>query len=171
MKTYVITLSQSFLQGHPKAGQPTYFTEQFLLGQGQTLEALPAEFKAGLRPKIHTIRGNYTMWAKRIAEVQAGEAVLSVRRWLGVPYRSKQVEIARLAKEDGVGVQRIEMHKPNPAYICWNIDDRRKPYDLDIVAQNDGLPCDDFVRWFFPDRTKADVLFVGAIIHFTPFRY
>lgn len=154
MKTYVITLSKTFFSTHPRKGESTNFKEKFLSGE-----------------KIHTIRCNYELWAKRIAEVQRGEAVLSIREWCGVPYKSKQEVIRVLTKEDRVEIQHISMHKPNKDQIYWNINDRRDPYDLNIVSNNDGLLLNDFIRWFFPDKTKKDVIFEGAIIHFTKFRY
>ena len=85
MKTYVITLSEKFPTTHPRKGQETEFGRSFLNGK-----------------KIHTIRGNFPLWEKRLKEVQEGRAVLSVRQWTGVPYRSPQKELRRLTKEDGV---------------------------------------------------------------------
>lgn len=34
MKTYVITLSQVFLKGHKRSGEPTYFRDRFFYGRG-----------------------------------------------------------------------------------------------------------------------------------------
>ena len=90
MKTYIITLSRYFPAKHSKAGMPTNFKEKFIKGE-----------------KMHTIRANFRLWEKRIKEVQAGDAVLSIRQWTGKPYRSKQVEIAQLTATDGVGIQKI----------------------------------------------------------------
>lgn len=101
MKTYVITLSKQFMKSHPQAGQPTMFKEKLLNKQ-----------------KLHTIRGNYDLWKKRLDEVQEGKALLSIREWEGMPYRSKQVEIIKVTKDSGCGVQRISMHKPNANQIC-----------------------------------------------------
>lgn len=154
MKTYVITLSKQFMKSHPQAGQPTMFKEKVLNKQ-----------------KLHTIRGNYDLWSKRLNEVQEGKALLSIREWEGMPYRSKQVEIMKVTKDSGCGVQRISMHKPNASQICWNIDDRRTIQQLDEVAKNDGLLLEDFRVWFFPKQTDEEAFFVGAIIHFTDFRY
>ena len=141
------------MKGHPKAGEPTDFKDKLLSGE-----------------KIHTIRGNYLLWQKRIREVQSGNAVVSIRQWEGKPYRSNQVEIARIDHSSGCGVQLISMGKPNKDEIYWNVDSMRTKERLDEVAKNDGLSCEDFCRWFFPDRIKKSH-FIGAIIHFTPFRY
>lgn len=59
MKTYVLTLSKSFPRTHARAGEPTEFREKFISGA-----------------KIHTMRSSYSLWKKRIKEVQEGQAAL-----------------------------------------------------------------------------------------------
>ena len=141
LKTYVITLSKTFQQGHPLAGQPTNFRESF---------------ERGL--KIHTIRCNYDLWAKRLDEVIAGRAVLSLRQWSGKPYNSKQESPIRiLTKEDGVGYQKITQQRLFTDYFIIN----------EYGAHHDGLSHSDFYNWFDPRPTKEPYI----IIHFTPFRY
>lgn len=146
MKTYVITLSRNFLAYHKRAGEETHFKEKFLSGE-----------------KIHTIRANCPLWEKRIKEVQEERAILSIRQWTGKPYRSKQVEIATLTAENGVGLQRLEF-----------TDCRlRFPYvgsewtSMVSLAKNDGLSLNDWVGWF----GGYDLSEPMAIIHFTKFRY
>lgn len=161
MKTYVITLSKVFPATHPRAGQPTGFFDKFMAGQ--------ADSRKGwlVSPKLHTIRANYALWAERIAKVQRGEAVLSVRQWLGRPYMSKQVTIATLTAEDGVGLQQLTDIDTNAYcfYPCVRID--KRAIDKVLVANNDGLSLDDWREWFKKyDHTKP-----LAIIHFTSFRY
>ena len=141
LKTYVITLSKTFQQGHPRAGQPTNFRESF---------------ERGL--KILTIRCNYDLWAKRLDEVIAGRAVLSIRQWSGKPYGSKQESPIRiLTKEDGVGYQKLESSEL--LSDSFSID--RKG------AAHDGLSYADFYNWFDPKPTEKPYI----IIHFTPYRY
>lgn len=82
MKTYYLTLSQVFPATHARAGQPTGFRENLF------------------KTKLHTIRANYEFWKNRFEQIEKGEACLSIRQWTGKPYRSKQVEIARLTRED-----------------------------------------------------------------------
>ena len=94
-------LSKAFPSTHPRKGEPTRFFDKFLAGQALSREGWLVD------PKLHTIRANFPLWAKRIAEIQRGEAVLSVRQWLGAPYRSKQITIATLTAEDGVGLQQL----------------------------------------------------------------
>jgi len=157
MKTYVITLSRKFPATHKRHGEPTEFLEKFLNGQTGT-----GDFK-----KLHTIRANYRLWAKRIADVQRGEAVLSVRQWSGRPYMSKQTTIATLTAEDGVGLQQLTDIDTNAYcfYPCVRID--KRDIDKVLVANNDGLSLDDWREWFKNyDHTKP-----LAIIHFTKFRY
>lgn len=154
IKTYVLTLSKTFMKGHPKAGQPTNFREKFLNGE-----------------KIHTIRGNYPLWEKRLNEVREGRAILSIRQWEGKPYNSKQIEIAKLTKVSCCGVQLISLHKPNVDQIYWQINERKVKESFVEIAKNDGLDIEDFRRWFIPKKDAKDFYFEGAIIHFIPFRY
>lgn len=145
MKTYVLTLSKSFPRTHARAGEPTEFREKFLK-----------------KEKIHTIRTNYSLWKKRIKEVQEGNAVLSVRQWEGRSYYSKQVEIARLTAEDGVGIQKLELTNDLVEGI---IGDHR--YSYVSVAKNDGLDPSDWLYLFSCHELSKPL----AIIHFTKFRY
>ena len=145
MKTYVIILSEKFPTTHPRKGQETEFGRSFLNGK-----------------KIHPIRGNFSLWEKRIAQIQKGEAVLSVRQWTGKPYQSKQVEIARLTAEDGVGIQELkltDLSRPT------TINGQR--IELPLLAQHDGLSFNDWFNWFIGYDLSKPL----AIIHFTKFRY
>ena len=113
-------------------------------------------------PKKHTIRSNYPLWLKRITEVQAGKAVLSVRQWTGKPYRSPQEEIAILTNEDGLGIQELKMIDLfRPTTINGN------RVELPDLAANDGLSFNDWYDWFKSYDLKQPM----AIIHFTKFRY
>lgn len=145
IKTYIITLSQKFPAYHPRKGEPTGFRESFRVN------------------KIHTIRRNYPLWEKRITEITSGDAVLSIRQWTGKPYCSKQIEIAKLTKDDGVGLQmffpKIDLFRPTL------IDG--KSIDIPDIAHNDGLSFKDWLDWF-SDYNFTEPM---AIIHFTDFRY
>lgn len=146
MKTYVITLSKKFPSTHAKAGMNTCFEEKLRVY------------------KLHTIRANFDLWYKRFEKIAAGEACLSVREWTGAPYRSKQKELARLTREDGIGIQCLNIAN---LYGCdrYIVD----CYDVALshLATNDGLSPNDWLDWFKAyDKTKN-----LAIIHFTPFRY
>lgn len=146
MKTYVITLSKTFLKGHKREGEPTDFAEKLR------------------KQKIHTIRGNYLLWSERIGEVMSGAACLSIRQWSGKPYRSKQIELAVLTNKDGVGIQFLNIH-PESDFTCI-IDDVGK-ISSERIANNDGLSLEDWKEWFRRDDLKRTM----SIIHFTKFRY
>ena len=148
MKTYVLTLSKSFPRTHARAGEPTEFREKFLKEE-----------------KIHTIRANYELWSKRIAEVRAGRAVLSVRQWTGKPYASRQEEIARLTAENSVGIQKLCF--PNRLTALVDYPERKLSVDFKLLAKNDGLSLADWCDWF----RHYDLSKPLAIIHFTNFRY
>lgn len=168
MKTYVITLSKRFPAGHNRAGDLTFFHEALSNALHNTEATLTVDdaddtsIKIYER-KIHTIRANYPLWDKRIAEVEQGEACLSIRQWTGKPYHSKQVEIARLTKEDGVGIQRLEFVNGKLGLPRIGIVYQRK----NEIALNDGLSFEDWENWF----KNYDLAQPMAIIHFTKFRY
>lgn len=150
MKTYVITLSKTFPKIHKRAGEPTNF---------RTL------FETGV--KKHTIRANYSLWVKRIKDIQDGKACLSIRQWSGKPYASKQEEICRLSADNGVGIQYMYY----PELMCGTLDkdgkDITKKLSASQLANNDGLSFVDWQDWF-KDYDLSQPL---AIIHFTKFRY
>lgn len=167
MKTYVITLSKRFPTGHNRAGDLTFFHEALLNALHNTEATLTLDDADDTSIQIyerknHTIRANYPLWAKRIAEVERGEACLSIRQWTDKPYRSKQVEIARLTKDDGVGIQKVELTNDLSECII-----RRRHYNYVDIAQNDGLHPADWLDWFRGYNLTRPM----AIIHFTKFRY
>lgn len=168
MKTYVITLSQVFPTTHPKAGIPTGFQHK--------LQAALNGWKDHAFIKLHTIRANYPLWAKRFEQIERGEACLSIRQWSGKPYASKQVEIARLTKADGIGIQKLHLTDEidmlgeyGIVESTWELfgipGDTKVSYKQ--LANNDGLSYKDWDAWF----EKYDKSKPLAIIHFTNFRY
>lgn len=185
MNTYVITLSQRFPATHPRKGERTYFKEKLhnaLLWQkgenvGYALNPSDAVPQDQPQLKLHTIRANYPFWAKRFEKINAGEAVLSVRQWSGKPYRSKMIEIARLTKDDGIGLQALEFLEFDPAFKTgiWIAGKTYGQSQKLILAKNDGLSFDDWYAWFFGKKKNGKPLYdlsqTMAIIHFTSFRY
>lgn len=179
-KAYVLMLSEVFPKTHNKAGMPTGFKVKFSLGQGcpdcnetqdlsfEHISNCTGCMRTFLFPKLHTIRANYPLWGKRISDIQAGKAVLSVRQWNGKPYRSKQVEIARLTADNGIGIQKLSFYKDKdgvPSLKFFDIDG--KYIDREILANNDGLSKEDWQEWF----SCYDLSKPMAVIHFTKFRY
>lgn len=146
MTQYVLTVSQFFPKTHKRAGQETGF---------------PLAIKH--YDKIHTIRGNYELWAKRFEKIEQGKAILSVRIWEGKPYNSKQAEIFRYQKGHGIGIEKILFD--DYLYSC-QINGRRFG-DMWKLSKNDGLSDEDFEEWF----KGYDFSKPMAIIHFTDFRY
>ena len=157
MKTFVITLSKTFPRTHIHSGRKTYFDQLLNNGLNLTEEGLKI-----CRHKIHTVRTNLPLWEKRISEIQRGQAVLSIREWTGIPYRSPQKELARLTGSDGVGIQVLKLENlSNPTVI-----DGEK-VELSDLAPHDGLSLSDWNDWFRKDDLRQPM----AIIHFTKFRY
>jgi hypothetical protein len=142
---------------HIRKGEPTGFKDAFLQGQNDVFDG-----------KHHTIRANYDLWKKRFEEIDAGKACLCIRQWSGKPYNSKQVEIAVLTKEDGIGIQKLcfnEDRDGKKSLILFTIDG--KPNNRLFLAKNDGLSLEDWEEWF----KGYDLSKPLAIIHFTSFRY
>jgi hypothetical protein len=147
LKCYVITISKNFPATHPRQGEKTGFSERI---ENNT--------------KIHTIRGNYEFWKKRMNDIESGIAYLSVREWTGKPYASKQKELFRFHADDGVGCEKLEM-----TALGWFIEDYDTNYSNQDFANHDGLSIIDFIDWF---KGKITIdMEPMAIIHFTEFRY
>lgn len=124
MKTYYLMLSQVFPVTHARAGQPTGFKEKV----EAAIKQLEGEWW-----KLHTIRGNYERWEKIFDEIYNDKAYLSIRVWEGKPYRSKQIELARLTRKDGIGLQRLTFSKGYTHHYSPMID--YKPKDITILAK------------------------------------
>ncbi|MCD8206510.1 MAG: hypothetical protein LUD72_01080 [Bacteroidales bacterium] len=166
MKTYVLTLSRTFPKGHPREGEETDFADR--VRRGLHYAEHPC-YDSPLPSKIHTIRANYELWKKRIDEVNAGKAVLSVRQWLGAPRRSKQREIFRFDRDSGIGVERLEIIQFGPLFglSITDAEGRHVTGELETLVENDGLSEEDWMDWF----RGCDKSQPMAIIHFTNFRY
>lgn len=170
MKTYVLTVSRKFPGTHNRREDPTYFVEQIQNALAHYKDGWPT---SGFKMKLHTIRANYALWKKRFRKIDAGLACLSIRYWSGKPYRSKQVEFVRLTKEDGIGLQIVDLRDDAGVEHLASIrdgfksDDRVVAVEKHTIAKNDGLIFDDFKEWF----KSYDLNKPMAIIHFTKFRY
>lgn len=163
MRTYVLLLSRKFPKTSINAGEDTYFKEGVLNGVNGDHENFEYQ-----HCKLHTIRLNYTMWEKRIKEVQEGKAVLSIRQWSGRPYRSKQKTILTLTQLHCVGIQKLRSVDDKAAYFV-NEQGNVMPIPFRKLAENDGLDLDTFKDWFSNAQPTPDKPM--AIIQFTPFRY
>lgn len=162
-------LSQAFLMGHSKVGKPNYFVEQLsnaLYEHSEYKVQLSDSESVVVRgKKLHTIRENYEYWKEKADKINAGEMELSIRVWSGKPYRSTQVEVARLSH---VGVQLVEMGcSTEDAQPIVYVDNVLKPNAAAEMAKNDGLQLEDWIEWFF----KKTNTFRGVILHFTDFKY
>lgn len=114
--------------------------------------------------KLHTIRGNYDLWSKRFEKIYAGKACLSLRCWSGKPYHSKQMEICKLTKEDGIGLQSLEFYN---GCVQQPILSSGRTIKAELIAKNDGLSFESWQEWFL----KSDLSKPLAVIQFTKFRY
>jgi hypothetical protein len=168
MKTYVLMISRTYPATHPRKGEETYFVQK--IDQINMVESLQL-----FQPtKLHTIRRNYKLWAKRIKAIQEDKAVLSLRYWSGSPYNflkdgSKQIEFARLDKDSGIGLQKLTFYESDSCcpYVYGMDGISNEPIEVSELATNDGLSLQDFKAWF----RKYDLSEPMGIIHFTGFRY
>jgi len=178
MKTYVITLSKTFPTGHDREGAETYNKAKMLNGIREMHVPVTggSYYVPGWQPhtKMHTIRTNYDLWYKRFEEINRGEACLSIREWSGRPYWSPQVEICRLTKEDGIGLQRILFYptqtwKDLVPETSFRFGDKDNDHLVDLmsIANGDGLSFEDWKSWF----KGTDMSKPLAIIQFTSYRY
>uniref|UniRef100_UPI0040284861 hypothetical protein n=1 Tax=Bacteroides xylanisolvens TaxID=371601 RepID=UPI0040284861 len=184
-KVYVLMLSKEFPKEHPKAGEQTGFKEKLelaLKAQEQAEEcATCGDCKTCYCPsasgimKVHTIRTNMERWSGIMQKVQEGKAVISVRQWKGRPYEkgNVQVELFRLDKDDGVGLQTLSVMEYTDAddgieRAVYCIDGKPMPMlTLKQIAENDGLTVEDWKAWFTGMTFDKPL----PIIHFTKFRY
>lgn len=170
IKRYRLGVSRTFPTTHPKKGQETEFVGKItnLLMRNGIAKALGGEVVIQWNDsKIHTIRANYPLWAKRMAEVQAGRAIIELFYWEGKPYNSKHIVFAVLDKNSGCGVQELFFEECNILAPIACEENWYKGLTLEELAQNDGLNPDDFKAWF----KGYDLSKPMAIIHFTSFRY
>lgn len=174
MKTYSIFLPKTFPSTHVSAGEPTDFEAKFnnarMWANCRTISKVTCKgISWSGNSKLHTIRPNYDLWAKRFKEIDSGEAVLSIRQWVGRPCSkwSCQREIARLTREDGIGLQRVEFF--HPRFSAAYIDNGKCLLcgPLYVLAHNDGLLLSEWLEWFKGYNLSKPM----AIIHFTKFRY
>lgn len=135
----VITFSQHFPAGHPRAGAATDFVDKILA----CLEGWDAPV-----PKYHTIRAG-NRW-------EVGDKA-SLRVWSGQPYRSKQVEFAQ--------VEVVKTFKIVREGLLWWVDNQPViSTQLERVAHNDGLSVSDFLSWFEMHPKKNGPVFSGQVI-------
>lgn len=175
MITYYLILSQVFPSTHPRAGEPTYFMEKLHNALADADMSPMPYYTPSPDTKLHTIRANYDLWYKRFEKIASGEACLSVRQWLGKPYSkgSKQVEIVRLTREHGIGIQKLNFGWHNsvqiPVIEGWYMYGEFG--SKGELAKNDGLGINDWMSWFKAHEVDTVYSKPLAIIHFTHFRY
>jgi hypothetical protein len=113
---------------------------------------------------LHTIRLNYDLWKHKADQINAGDMVLSVRQWEAQPYKSQQVEVARLTQ---LHVQRFEAVYGATDTIPRVWVDGCEVIDVEQVAKNDGLELGDWVDFFFKRTNHVE----GVVLQFTDFMY
>ncbi|MCC8153255.1 MAG: hypothetical protein LIP01_02990 [Tannerellaceae bacterium] len=148
----VVLLSKTFFPQHPKAGKVTCFEQKVMDGR-----------------KKHTCRKNYQYWRDKINKLQESGGVLSVRQWIGQPFKQPGQGTIVDIPADTVGIQKLELTRKNGEWSAI-VEGYNTPVSL--LAVNDGLTEQELKDWFAPvfEKEKAEVL-TFAIIHFTKERY
>jgi hypothetical protein len=112
IKVYKLCISEYFPKTHKRAGEPTFFAYKIgraLKGKEHFHES--ANELSDPFFKLHTLRVNYELWQKRIAEVKAGKAILVMFEWKGKPYHSRQHDLFIFSMQN-------ELYRENPD--LWN---------------------------------------------------
>ena len=170
----VITLARQYLQGHPKAGKPTFFVSSvwnsmYYDDAPHEVRCNPAFAEDWIKwldddceyKKHHTIRFG-RRW-------KTGDKA-SLRVWSGIPYRSPQIAITPdvILKVSNI---EVDYDKGSIYSLDWlGIEictlDINDP-DLQFLSANDGLSPQDFLDWFQVGKKKgvheAQILIWGDV--------
>jgi len=158
----VLTFSRFFPKGHPKHGQPTWFVEKIMAGLADTLPDWKMkddfilydwyQYYNCTMLKHHTIRvGN--RW-------KAGD-MASLRVWSDKPYRSKQVEFAKVKI---IKTWDVSISDGNYSINTIQHGSFIPDTGLQTLANNDGLYVADFWAWFNIHPKRNGEQFSGQII-------
>lgn len=176
MKQIVLPLASRFPVGHLKKGQITGFPEKVIKGTKRVSKKYlaPSIYSYPywrLKSNIRFYKGVFCLfghppgkWAYNVELINSHDAELSIRRWIGRPYHTPQLEVKRLKK---IGIQQVQMTWESDIEQPTVFIDGKRILNVEQLAANDGMTLDDFVSWFF----KTSDTFEGVIIHFTDFRY
>lgn len=168
-----IMFARQFPQGHPRAGEPTYFVEK-LITSFLSLD-LPGYYTDHIKrlrdikyldisnmildpmEKHHTVRAGHRF--------KKGDK-FSPRIWSGKPYRSKQIILGpdvEVANTWNFEVDENGVCSLNGKYILSNTPTLIDPLESEI-AKNDGLSYDDFQEWIIMPCYRKGTAFRGQII-------
>ena len=110
MKTVVVLLSKTYFPQHQKAGKPTMFCEKVLNEFYADKQTLPVDFgNHAPNYKKHTCRKNYEYWKEKIDRLKAAGGVLSVREWIGKPYKQPGQNIIIDIPAEDIEVQKLTL--------------------------------------------------------------
>ena len=166
------TLPRTFLKGHPRAGEKTYFVEQFLISIAVDYkQTIVLNELYGLNPHIpkwdielfwialnqnitaskeHTIRKNH--------HFNKGDFI-SLRCWAGKPYNSQKIILTQPVK-----VKKTWDFKISDGDYFLN-GKKLNLSDIKKIAANDGLAVEDFELWF-PDKFTGQIICWNNLINY-----
>lgn len=158
----VITLTQKFLKGHPKAGEDTDFIYKFLHGfkdeDWYYDYCYEAGFKLGFEydgdfmdkveafmPKSHTIRANNRFKQGDMVSIRTWGNDINPKSGRSGAYHSKQIILA-----PDLEVKKV--YKFERYCGKFILEDKvLEDHELIVIAANDGLTLSDFKAWFTED--------------------
>lgn len=168
----VITFSRQFPSYHPKVGQPTYFVEKvwesiylsgdnpIWLGEHYTAitDKIPGLKNIGLHkiydPKHHTIRAGHRFKAGDWFTPKVLGNNINPKSGRSGPYHSKQIQFA-----PDIQVKKVWDFEIGMAALYINNKRYNDPVTAAVIADNDGLELNDFLKWFQYPKP-----FIGQII-------
>lgn len=173
----VLTMSRFFPKGHPKAGQPTHFVEAICNSFRGVDYALPLDF---LKCSAHDLFPQKDQYMEALSyqgttkhtTIRAGERfkpgdMASLRVWSDKPYRSKQIEFAKV---EVVKTWSFEIKPMDLRYVGYFLNGSfmgmfdKFDISLQSIAANDGLSIEDFISWFAIHPKKKGAEFRGQIV-------
>jgi hypothetical protein len=143
----VRTLSRTFMKGHPKAGQPTYFVERMLRSlineQGKAISGSFNDFEKLELEKEELERDFEKGHTIRMGRHFKPNDELTLAVWSGKPYRSKQIKLW-IGPIRAIDIDVIIEEHYDELYLSL----RPGHIKLKELAKNDGLSLEDFRHWF-----------------------
>jgi hypothetical protein len=135
------------VQKYFKSGYPTYFKDLIITGV-----------------KVTTIRSNF----KRHKSINMSGAILSIREWSKVPYKSSQIHIMTILNYNvqQLIIKHVKGKTPSVLFNGFTLSKT----DIDLIAKLDGISYELFCEYFNLNQISNKTKNVSyAIIHFNNF--
>lgn len=158
--TKVLTISRTYPNYHPRAGELTHFVEKIMASLADSSNSRNGYWKMNKDfidydwcayyncrlPKGHTIRAGHRFKAGDMISLRVWSNDVNPKSGRSGPYHSKQIIIA-----PDIEVKKtwdFELHGGKAFFKVDGLLDEITDEQLEIIARNDGLSLDDFGSWF-----------------------